>query len=166
MFLVTTFCAMLLIITFIYAGIKKLTIFKEFTASLELTFKVPSKLSKIVALIIVLAELTILPILLAAEHLPFIYIILNLVMFLFVCIPAYALFSGKTIQCSCFGEQNTLGWQDLLRNIILLVSSLVLSIWHTELKFELYTASLTFLAIATIAILINIKPIHSFIFKE
>ncbi|WP_415837812.1 MauE/DoxX family redox-associated membrane protein, partial [Pseudoalteromonas ostreae] len=61
MFLVSTFCAMLLIVTFIYAGIKKLTVFKEFTASLELTFKVSSKLSKIVSLIIILTELTILP---------------------------------------------------------------------------------------------------------
>lgn len=166
MFLVSTFCAMLLIVTFIYAGIKKLTVFKEFTASLELTFKVSSKLSKIVSLIIILTELTILLILLAAEKSPFIYIILNLVMFIFVCIPAHALFSGKKIQCLCFGEQKNIGWQDLIRNIILLISSLVLSIWNTELKFELYTASLTFLAIATLAILINIKPIHSFILAK
>lgn len=162
MFLVSTFCAMLLIITFLYAGIKKVTILNEFIASLEITFKIPSTLSKVMALIIILAELTIFPILLTAEYLPLIYTFLNLVMFLFVCIPAYALFSGKTIQCSCFGEQNTLGWQDLLRNIILLVSSLVLSIWHTELRFELYTFSLMFLAIATIAILININSIHLF----
>lgn len=166
MFLISIFCAMLLITTFTYAGIKKLTIFKEFTASLELTFKVPNTISKVVASIIVTVELAIFPILLLADDLPSIYIILNIVMFLFVCIPAYSLFSGKKIQCSCFGEQNTLGWQDLFRNIILLVASLVLSIWHAELKLELYNASLMFLAVATMAILINIRPIYSFILAK
>ena len=99
MFLISIFCAMLLITTFTYAGIKKLTIFKEFAASLELTFKVPNTISKVVASIIVTVELAIFPILLLADDLPSIYIILNIVMFLFVCIPAYSLFSGKKIQC-------------------------------------------------------------------
>lgn len=163
MSLLSTFCALIIGITFSYAGAIKLFIFNEFKLTLELIFKVPTAISKGVAVIIVFFELSLFPVLFFGSSGSFIYLFVSFIMCMFVCIPLYAMVTGKIIQCNCFGDDSTLKWQDLVRNLVLFLSSLILCVYPPSKTFNVQTIIIFFLAIATVNIMINLKSISSFL---
>ena len=163
MSLLSTFCAMVIAITFFYSGGRKFLIFSEFQSTLELTFKVPVSLSKVTSLTIISCELILLPILLFGSNGIVIYSLISLILFILFCIPLYAVVTGKEIQCNCFGESSKLSWIDLIRNSLLLMSSIMLCIIPPSQTFNLQNLIMFFLAIAMVNIIINLKPIVYFL---
>lgn len=163
MSLLSTFCAMIIAVTFFYSGGRKFMIFSEFQSTLELTFKIPVSLSKATSLIIIFCELALLPILLFGSNGMVIYSLISLITFMLFCIPLYAVVTGKEIQCNCFGESSKLSWVDLIRSFLLLMSSIMLCVTPPSQTFNLQNLILLFLAIAMVNIIINLKPISSFL---
>ncbi|WP_404936395.1 MULTISPECIES: MauE/DoxX family redox-associated membrane protein [unclassified Pseudoalteromonas] len=166
MSLLSTFGAMLLAFTFLFAGIKKSIIFKEFQSTLELSFKVPRAFSKFAAFTIITCELSILPTLLFPTKPLIIYQLISFIMLIFVFIPLYTLMTGKVIQCNCFGQSSVLDWQDLLRNTILFLASLLLCIAPPLQTFNLQILTLFFLALTLVNLMINLKSISTFLHSE
>ena len=166
MSLISCFFAMVIAFTFVYAGIKKYKVFDEFQSTLEMTFKVPTSISKFVAISVISFELSLLPIFIFGPNDLLIYQIICFMMFIFFCIPLYAVLTKKTIQCNCFGQSSALGWEDLLRNMMLLIASVFLCISPPLPMFYLSIIIIILLALCLVVLMINLKSISAFIRPE
>ncbi|NOU52487.1 hypothetical protein HG263_18400 [Pseudoalteromonas sp. JBTF-M23] len=159
----STFCLMVIAVTFFVAALKKTQNFSTFYATLELSFKVPLPLSKPLAAIIIFIELGLSLLLLASGDALWLRIFTVIITFIFMLAPLYALISGKEIQCSCFGEETTLGAYELIRNLTLFTLSTYAYLIEPKNTSITNLLIIILLATATFLLIKNTKEIHYFI---
>ena len=157
------FFQFILVFTFAYASYKKFQQIEEVIAALEVSFSLPQAMAKFASYLLIIVEVTIAVGILFAYQSAMTWRIASVLLSAFLAVSLFSVFSGKTIQCNCFGETTKMGWTHVFRNTLLLGAALFCFHIPPTLHSVIDVLMTSMMAMIVLTLILHLQSISQFL---